>query len=246
MNNLDEAVELRAEQAETPILIMGHVPVDRLESVVRHRLRPVLYNVESVRRLDRLTAELGDSPLPVHLKVETGTHRQGVAESELPGLAQRVVRSKGLVLEGLTTHFADIEDTTDHSFAEGQIERFNHAVARLEQDGIHVAVRHSACSAAALLFTRTHMDLARIGISMYGLWPSKETYVSCLELGKPTLELRPALTWKTRIAQVKTVPEGSYVGYGRKYRTTRSPGSRSCRSVITRATTAACRARPTS
>jgi alanine racemase len=80
---------------------------------------------------------------------------------------------------------------------------------------------HSACSAAALLFTRTHLDLARIGIALYGLWPSKETYVSCLELGKPTLDLRPVMTWKTRVAQLRDVGEGKYIGYGCTYRTTR-------------------------
>jgi len=87
--------------------------------------------------------------------------------------------------------------------------------------GIDVPIRHAACSAATLLFGRTHLDLVRVGISLYGLWPSRETYVSLLERGKPTIELRPALCWKTRVAQVKTVPEGSYVGYGCTYRATR-------------------------
>src|SRR5580765_1035087 len=82
-------------------------------------------------------------------------------------------------------------------------------------------LRHSACSAAVLLFNRTHLDLARVGISLYGLWPSKETYVSCLERGKPSLDLRPVLSWKTRIAQVKDVPDGGFVGYGLTWRATR-------------------------
>jgi alanine racemase len=73
-----------------------------------------------------------------------------------------------------------------------------------------------------LLFNRTHLDLARVGISLYGLWPSKETFVSCLERGKPSLDLKPVMTWKTRIAQVKQVPEGEYVGYGCAWRATRT------------------------
>ena len=91
----------------------------------------------------------------------------------------------------------------------------------IRDDKGSVPLRHAACSAASILFTRTHLDLARVGISLYGLWPSRETYVSCLERGKPTLELRPVMTWKSRIAQVRTVPEGSYIGYGCTYRTTR-------------------------
>jgi alanine racemase len=157
----------------------------------------------------------------VHLKIETGTHRQGFAEADVPAVAERVRRSGRLVLEGLGTHFANIEDTTDHGYAERQLAAFDRVAAGLRRAGIDVPVRHAACSAAALLFTRTHLDLARIGVSLYGLWPSKETYVSCLERGKPTLHLRPALTWKTKIAQVKSVDEGSFVGYGCTYRVTR-------------------------
>jgi alanine racemase len=71
------------------------------------------------------------------------------------------------------------------------------------------------------LFNRTHLDLARVGIALYGLWPSRETYVSCLERGKPSLDLKPVMSWKTRIAQVKDVPEGAYVGYGCAWRATR-------------------------
>jgi alanine racemase len=121
----------------------------------------------------------------------------------------------------VTTHFANIEDTTDHGFAESQIATFARLSDAVASAGGPPPIRHAACSAAALLFNRTHLDLARIGISLYGLWPSKETYVSCLERGKPSLELRPALSWKTRIAQVKTVPEGGYIGYGCTYRATR-------------------------
>jgi alanine racemase len=199
---------------------MGYVPLDGLEPVVEHELRPVVYNLETLRRLDELAASRGRR-VPVHLKVETGTHRQGIPEADVPEFASLVRRLPGLSLEGLCTHFADIEDTTDHSYAESQVEAFARIHRTLHEASIEVPVRHAACSAAALLFTRTHLDLARIGISLYGLWPSKETYVSCLERGKPALDLHAALTWKTRIAQVTAVPEGSFVGYGRTFRTTR-------------------------
>jgi alanine racemase len=199
---------------------MGYVPLDRLDAVVELGLHPVVYNRETVRRLDEL-ARREDKRVPVHLKVETGTHRQGIPEAELPAFAALVRDLPGLRLVGVTTHFANIEDTTDHRYANEQIERFDRMADALETAGEPVPLRHAACSAAALLFTRTHLDLARIGISLYGLWPSRETYVSCLEEGQPTLELRPVLTWKTRVAQVKDVPEGSFIGYGCTYRATR-------------------------
>ena len=217
VNQVDEGVALREAGHELPILVMGYVELSRLDDVVAHGLRPVIYNPETVDRLEALAAKSGRQ-VRVHVKVETGTHRQGVLERDLPSFAERIRRSPHLVLEGMTTHFANIEDTTDHRMAEGQIAAFD----RAQQTLAPVAVRHAACSAAALLFTRTHLELARIGISMYGLWPSKETYVSMLERGKPALDLQPVLTWKTRVAQVKDVPEGGYVGYGATWRAGRN------------------------
>ncbi len=221
VNNLDEAIRLHDNSRGKQILIMGYVPRDGLEEIVLRDLRPVVYNRETVEKLKEIGAR-HRRRVYLHLKVETGTHRQGVAESDLPAIARLVHDAHWLELEGITTHFANIEDTTDHTFAEGQIE----ALARVEQNhrqGWGVApLRHTACSAAAILFTRTHMDLARIGISLYGLWPSRETYVSCLEMGKPALSLHPVMTWKTRVAQVKEVPEGGYVGYGCTFRATRA------------------------
>jgi len=219
VNALDEAVLLRGAGHRCEILVMGPIALDELGAVVEHRLRPVVTNLETLARLERLAR--ADDPVRVHLKIETGTHRQGIAESDVPAFAERIRSSPRLSLEGIGTHFANIEDSTDHGYAERQIAAFERIHAKLRAAGFEAPLRHAACSAAALLFTRTHLDLARIGISLYGLWPSKETYVSCLERGKPTLDLRPALTWKTRVAQVKTVEEGGYIGYGCTYRVTR-------------------------
>jgi alanine racemase len=199
---------------------MGYVGLDRLPVVIEHDLRPVVYDRRVLGRLDELAASAGRR-VGVHLKVETGTHRQGIREEEIPEFAEQIRNSPGLRLEGLTTHFANIEDSTDHAYAVSQIERFTRIAEAVRAAGVEVPLRHTACSAATLLFSRTHLDLARVGISLYGLWPSRETYVSCLERGKPTLELRPALTWKTRVAQVKAVDEGSFIGYGCTYRTSR-------------------------
>ncbi len=220
VNSLEEAEKLRGAGHAARILVMGHVPLDRLDAVVELDLRPVVINPETIERLAVL-ARGREKRVAVHLKVETGTHRQGVSSEEVPAFVSSIRSSPGLVLEGLTTHFANIEDTTDHRYAETQIERFTQIADAVRSSGEEIPVGHAACSAAALLFTRTHFDLARVGISLYGLWPSRETYVSCLDSGKPTLELRPALTWKTRVAQVKNVAAESFIGYGCSYRTTR-------------------------
>lgn len=220
VNNLDEALALRGAGHQEKILIMGYVPLDGLEDVVRHGLRPVVYHLETVERLDTLGRQT-DTRVPLHLKIETGTHRQGILERDVPAFADTIRNAKGVVLEGLSTHFANIEDTTNHEYAERQIETFDRVTEAFRQAGCPATMRHSACSAAALLFARTHLDLARLGIAMYGLWPSRETYLSCIERGRIEIDLRPVLTWKTRIAQVKDVAEGALVGYGCTWKATR-------------------------
>ena len=221
VNNVREGASLRSAGLAAPILVMGYVPLDELADVVAAGLQPVVYNVETLDRLNALASASGKI-VPVHMKVETGTHRQGVLERDVPAFVARIAAAPALTLAGVSTHFANIEDTTNHDFAESQIAAYARIAGTVAAHYPEPFVRHTACSAAVLLFNRTHLELARVGISLYGLWPSKETYVSCLERGKPSLELMPALAWKTRIAQVKDVPEGGYVGYGLTWRATRA------------------------
>ncbi len=124
-----------------------------------------------------------------------------------------------IVIEGLATHFANIEDTIDHSYAERQLERFRRAASQLDAAGIDVPIKHCANSAAAILFPETHFQMIRPGIATYGMWPSKETQTAFLKERGNSFALRPALTWKARIAQIKTVPAGEHIGYGCTFRT---------------------------
>jgi alanine racemase len=221
VNSLGEAIPLRKAGHNLPILIMGYVALDQLQSVVEHQLQPVVYNEETIERLEHLAAKAGVN-VKVHLKVETGTHRQGVMESRVPQFVTLLKRCPHVELEGLSTHFANIEDTTNHAFAELQIQAFDRITESFRAAGCAPRIRHSACSAALLLFQRTQLDLARVGIAMYGLWPSKETRLSCLERGKEEIQLTPALSWKSRIAQVKEVPEGALAGYGCTWKASRA------------------------
>ncbi len=222
VHSLDEALRLRRAGFSQDVLIMGPVPVERLGEVLAHDFRLVLFTRESARRLAELTAS-GDRRVRVHLKLETGTHRQGIDDDELTWFIDFLPKHPRLVAEGAYTHFANIEDTTSHDYAELQLARFDAAIARLETAGIAPAKRHTACSAATLVVPETHLEMVRLGISQYGLWSSKETYLS-YRLHHPEEEtvLRPVLSWKTRITQLKQVPAGSFVGYGCTYQTTRA------------------------
>ncbi len=218
VNSLEEGLELRRFGITRPILLMGHVPLSELETAVEADLQLTIYNRQTVERLESLS--LG-RPARVHLKVDTGTSRQGVLPDGLEDFLQLLKRSRSLSLQGICTHFANIEDTLNHEYAEMQIARFSEALATVDRTVGRPPFVHTACTAAALLFSDTHFTMLRSGIGLYGLWPSRETLLAAREKGGTVPEFHPVLSWKTRIVQVKEIPEGSYVGYGCSYRTTR-------------------------
>ena len=178
----------------------------------------VVYNLETLQRLAEDAN--GKTPAKCHLKLETGTNRQGVAREQLPQFLELFRTKPQVQLIGVSTHFANIEDTTDHSYAEFQFKRYIEMKRLIEQSGLSVKYYHLASSAASLLFPHTHFNLARVGIALYGLWPSKETYLSYRLAGKQNQILRPVLSWKTLVAQIKDVRKGEYIGYGTTFRAT--------------------------
>lgn len=211
--SVDELVQVREAGVKLPVIILGYVPLAAWETVVISEGIPVIMNRESLEGLSEAAEEHG-RVVDVHLKVETGTNRYGIPEEELLDYVKLVATLPGTRLKGLSTHFANIEDTTDHSYAMEQLERFEHALSRVRDAGVEVVMPNTACSAATILFPESHHGMARVGISSYGIWPSKETRVSAGHLEGAAMDLKPVLTWKTRVAQVKNVTKGSYVGYG--------------------------------
>ncbi len=221
VHTLDEALTLRRAGFGQDVLIMGPIPPARLSEAVAEDFRLALFSRESAERLAEIAAE-SDRRVRVHLKLETGTHRQGIDNAELAWFAYFLAGHPRLVADGVYTHFANIEDTTRQDYAEDQLERFHAAIEHLRIAGIEPGIRHAACSAATLVVPRTHFEMVRLGVSQYGLWPSKETYLSYrLDHPGDAATLEPVLAWKTRITQLKQVPAGSYVGYGCTYQTTR-------------------------
>lgn len=222
VHSLEEAQTLREEGFSQDVLIMGPVARPRLREVVTGDFRLVVYDRETVAELGEWAREL-KKPIRVHLKLETGTHRQGVDTQELQGLLEQLKATPDVLLEAAYTHFANIEDTTDHGYAFAQIRRFDAGIDQVKRAGFTSLKKHAACSAATLLFPETHFDMVRLGISQYGLWPSRETFVSykIKQAQNGDDVLRPVLSWKVRVAQVKDVPANNFIGYGCTYQTTR-------------------------
>ena len=216
-----EAAAIRRTGVNAPIYICGHVMPSQAAIVAETGARIVLYDAAVARAIADAAQALGVT-VPVHLKIETGTHRQGLTVADALALAREVNALEGIEIEGLTTHYADIEDTTDHRFAHHQLTQLLAAQAAFHEAGITVPMVHSANSAATILWPQTHGSLVRVGIAAYGLWPSTETYATVLQTAnRPDSfvpHLSPVLSWKTHLAQVKAVPAGGYVSYGRTFR----------------------------
>jgi alanine racemase len=219
VNSLEEGIELRSLGITKPILLLGYVPLSELSAAIEADLALTVYNRETIERISALRSL--PKPAKVHIKVDTGTSRQGILPEDVPAFTHLVMSSSNISLEGVSTHFANIEDTLNHEYARLQIERFQSALKCVEGIAGRIPWVHTASTAAALLFPSTHFTMLRAGLGLYGLWPSRETFVSVREKGVP-VDFRPVLTWKTKIVQKKTLPEGSYVGYGCSYRTTRT------------------------
>ncbi len=219
VNSLEEGLELREIGIQKPVLLLGHVPISRLHEAAEAELRLTVFNRETIAALSKI--KTGCPPVRIHLKIETGTGRQGIPPEQVPEYIREIQDADGVMLEGVSTHFANIEDTLNYDYSHRQLTTFRKALEDIQKLGENPSIIHTACTAAAVLFPETHFSMIRAGIGVYGLWPSRETFLSATMREKSVPDLKPVLTWKTRVVQLKNLPEGSFVGYGCSYRTTR-------------------------
>jgi alanine racemase len=220
VNCIDEALAITRLGIQKPVAILGHTPVDQTDDVVRNGYRQVLYRMDVARELSE-SAKKFHTTAKVHLKIETGTNRQGIGIAGLATFMNELAQLPAIEVEGAYTHFANIEDTLDPSFAESQLKKFREALAIIERSGIRPSKIHASATAGSLLYENMDFNMVRVGIGAYGIWPSRETQLAARERGR-RVTLAPALTWKTRVVQVKEVNAGEHVGYGLTYRASRA------------------------
>ncbi len=216
VNSVEEALTLRNHFPKAIILIMGSIPdlSSRKQSLADENFWILVSRIEEVETLNSL------SPKPkIHVKLDTGMSRLGIGKTQIEFFAKEL-KAKGISIDGLATHFASTEDFTEHSFSMKQLQGFLEGVQIFESFGFKNLVLHCASSASAMLFPEARLNLIRVGISMYGLWPSLETKLSLSMMGKQFGMLKPVLTWKTKIQHIQNLPTGAYIGYGSTFKTT--------------------------
>lgn len=207
VDNVDEALALRKAGLKQSILVLGYTPLDRLSDAVKRDISFVAYNLDTFRVLSKMRGKKSR----IHLPIETGLTRQGVGEGELDLVLACLDQNRDrIVLEGVHTHFANIEDTRSRVYAEHQLAEYKKAIVKIKEYQLYPRYRHTASTAASLLYSDTHFDFVRTGIGLYGLWPSVDTQ----KRASHRLKLKPVLSWKTIVAQVKDVKKGTPVSYG--------------------------------
>lgn len=212
---LDEAIELREAGIPTPILVLGYTGPEGVAAAARHRVTLTVYSEEVLQAISRNAAEGSPGnapPIHIHIKVDTGMGRIGLpTEESAIRFVRQALAAPGVVVEGLFTHYARADERDKRAVRE-QYERFARLVARLGEEGIRLPCVHAGNSATGIDTPDYACNMVRLGISMYGLYPSAE-------VNRQQIRLRPVLTLKTAIVMCKQLPPGSGVSYGSIYRT---------------------------
>jgi alanine racemase len=207
----EEAVELLESGVQARFVVLAAPLPEQSECIVEYELEPVVCTKEATESLSR-AASRASRAVAIHVMVDTGMGRIGIAPDEVPGFLGRCRTLPGVRLRGLMSHFARAGEA-DKSFSRQQIEAFSRVWEAARDQGVEV--RHLANSAAIFDLPESHLDAARPGIALYGLAPS-----DCI--ANPRVrELRPVLEWRTHITFLKEMSAGRGLSYGHLYRTER-------------------------
>ncbi|MFA5070152.1 MAG: alanine racemase [Patescibacteria group bacterium] len=216
--NLEEGLLLRKNGIRKPILVLGYVNGDLKEGIQKN-LAFSVYSLDLARQLNILALKQ-NKKVNIHLKVDVGTSRLGILPADLKNDIKEIKKLSNLRIEGIFSHLADSENK-DWSFTRKQLRLFDKIIGLAEGRDQRIPLKHIACSAAALGSSDSLYDLIRPGISLYGFWPSRACRLKASKI-YPWLSLKPALSWQTKIIQIKKLPPNTNIGYGRTFKTNRT------------------------
>lgn len=206
---LAEAIELRNAGYSVPILILSYTPPDRFDDIVRYDLTQTVYRYEQALLLS-IAAKRREKIAKIHIKIDTGMNRLGFIPCEDSIVSiDKIQELSNVAIEGAYTHFAKAYEV-NKAYTYAQMEKFNWMMGELEKRGIVIPIKHVSNSAAVTDLPEYNLDMVRIGSILYGL-PHRPN------LGEDIIDLRPAMTVKSRISNLKMLPQGVGISYGHTY-----------------------------
>ncbi|MDP4108896.1 MAG: alanine racemase [Bacillota bacterium] len=214
---IDEAVELRKAGLTLPILILGYTPAELTDTLIENDLTQTVFDLESAKEFSGKAEKLGRR-LKAHIKADTGMTRLGFIYQDDRDEYNAVRQIKeacslpGIKAEGIFTHFANADVKKD-PYTLTQFKRFTGLIKKLGECGVQFDIRHCANSSAIVYYPETHLDMVRPGIILYGSYPAEEM--------RGDISLKPVMSLRSVISQIKTLPEGVAVSYGCTFRTKR-------------------------
>lgn len=215
---VDDLAELSSLRKVTkkPILVFGYVKNDELEQAIKLGGILGIYDLKRAQILNEIGSKI-NKKIKLHIKVDAHLGRQGILLENLPDFLNDFKKLRNVKVTGVYSHFANIEDTSDFTHALKQIDTFQKAVMLFEKRGYKNFAKHMSSTSGVMVYDQftNYFNLVRLGIGLYGLWPSEDLKNRFGE----TIELKPVMEWKTWVAQVKEVPKGFTIGYGLTYMT---------------------------
>ena len=208
---LEEAVQLREAGIQAPLIVLAGVFPAQLDTFVEYKLTPVVHDLISLKALDRESSRR-QVQLKVHLKVDTGMGRLGFLAAEADQWIAAIKQAESLHIQGVFSHFSHAE-SVQGDYTQKQLEIFKRVLGQLRSAGVIPDLVHLANSAATITLPAAYFDMVRPGLMLYGVYPSPNM--------KEQINLKPVLSWKTKILQLKNVPSGTSVSYGQTYVTER-------------------------
>lgn len=210
---IPEGVELREAGIETPILILGYVDEKDMDTAAQYGITVPVYDRETAELISA-AAERTGKPVTVHYKLDTGMTRLGFPSWECEQTVQDILacsKLPGLISEGIFTHFAVADVPSGEEYTELQYKRFSDVCEGLQAAGLDLPLRHCANSGAIQTYEKMHCTMTRAGIILYGYRPDASV--------PPVLDLKPAMTVKARVVQVRDIPANTTISYGRTFET---------------------------
>jgi alanine racemase len=213
-----EGVALRRSGLQGEIVILLGSSPESYGEIIKYKLTPVVYDVDSITRLSDIAARR-NAEVSVHLKVDVGMGRLGVLPAEVESYVSLIRRLPFLSLSGLLSHFPVADEPGASALTREQLLDFNNILARLKTKKAEPLVTHIANSAALIYFPESHLDMIRPGISLYGYYPDASP--ARAKTAAPILQLQPVMSFKTRVIQIKELDPGCGISYGHTFVTRR-------------------------